>query len=129
LLVPQVDEDGNEIGSWRGVTASVPLGTYTAWNPQIAGLAPFGVISGLQGAFVPFPATREQGEAGKDPRRSVAERYVGLDGYMAAVDRAIEAQVEAGFLLAQEREKARTAMRINWDRVAGLRIHWPRPKD
>ncbi|HEY0324598.1 MAG TPA: alpha/beta hydrolase domain-containing protein [Allosphingosinicella sp.] len=127
LLVPQVDEDGNELGSWRGLTSSVPLGTYTAWNPENPAMAPFGYLSGLQGAFIPFPATRAQREAGNDPRRSVAERYVGVDGYMAAVDRAIDAQIAAGFLLPQERERARTAMRINWDRVAGLRIHWPRP--
>jgi hypothetical protein len=129
LLVPQVDEDGNELGSWRGLTSSVPLGTYTAWNPQNPALRPFGVLSGLQGAFVPFPATQVQGEASKDPRRSVAERYIGLNGYMAAADRAIDKQIAAGFLLPQERDHARTAMRINWDRVAGLSIHWPRPRD
>jgi hypothetical protein len=129
LLVPQVDEDGNEIGSWRGLTASVPLGTYTAWNLQDPAMVPFGFLSGLQGAFVPFPATPAQRESSNDPRRSVAERYVGLDGYMAAVDQAIEAQIGAGFLLPQERERAQNAMRINWDRVAGLRIHWPRPAD
>jgi hypothetical protein len=127
LLVPQVDEDGNEIGSWRGLTLSVPLGTYTAWNPQDPVLLPFGFLSGLQGAFVPFSATRAAAERSKDPRRSVAERYVGVDGYMAAVDRAINSQIAAGFLLPQERERARTVMRINWDRTAGLRIHWPRP--
>jgi len=128
LLVPQVDEDGNELGSWRGLTSSVPLGTYT-WNPQNPALVPFGILSGLQGAFVPFPATRVQGETSKDPRRSVAERYVGLNGYMAAADRAIDGQIAVGFLLPQEREQARTAMRMNWDRVGGLRIHWPRPAD
>jgi hypothetical protein len=129
LLVPQVDEDGNELGSWRGLTSSVPLGTYTAWNPQDPALLPFGVLSGLQGAFVPFPATRAQGDAGKDPRRSVAERYIGLSGYMAAADRAIDEQIAAGFLLTQERDQARTAMRLTWDRVGGLRVHWPRPGD
>jgi hypothetical protein len=129
LLVPQVDEDGNELGSWRGLTSSVPLGTYTAWNPQDPRLLPFGVLSGLQGAFVPFPATKTQREASKDPRRSVAERYIGLNGYMAAADRAIGEQIAAGFLLPQERDHARTAMRLNWDRVAGLRIHWPRAGD
>jgi hypothetical protein len=126
LLVPQVDEDGNELGSWRGLASSVPLGTYTAWNPQDPALVPFGYLSGLQGAFIPFPATRAQGDGSKDARRSIAERYAGVDGYMAAVDRAIDVQIAAGFLLPQERDRARTAMRVNWDRVAGLRIHWPR---
>ena len=96
-------------------------------EPTESALEAFGHLSGLQGAFIPFPATTAQREGSQDPRRSVAERFVGVDGYMAAVDRAIDAQIAAGFLLPQERERARTAMRINWDRVAGLRIHWPRP--
>ncbi len=125
LLVPQVDEDGNELGSWRGLAISVPLGTYTAWNPQDPTMLPFGFLSGLRGAFIPFPATPASGRRSKDPRASVAERYVGVDGYMAAVGRAIEDQVAAGFLVPQDREWARIQMRTYWDRVVGLRVHWP----
>jgi hypothetical protein len=58
LLVPQVDADGNEIGSWRGLNLSVPLGTYTAWNRQRPELDSFGFLSALQGSFFPFPQTR-----------------------------------------------------------------------
>jgi len=125
LLVPQVDADGNELGAWRGLAQSVPLGTYTAWNPQDPALLPFGFISGLRGAFIPFPATAAAGARFKDPRRSIAERYVGVAGYMAMVERAIEAQVAAGFLLPQDRGHARSTMRIYWDRVDRLRAHWP----
>ena len=62
MLVPQVDEDGNELSSWRGMALSVPLGTYTAWNHQRTGTESFGYLSGLQGAFTPFPATSADGE-------------------------------------------------------------------
>lgn len=128
LLVPQVDEDGNELGSWRGLVTSVPLGTYTAWNYQDRRLLEgFGMLSGLQGTFIPFPTTKAEREKSGDPRLSVGERYGGSDGYMTAVDRAIERQVSAGFLLPEERDRARSVMRNNWDRVSGLRLHWPRP--
>ena len=127
LLVPQVDEDGNELGLWRGMALSVPLGTYTAWNRQSAAMASFGYLSGLQGAFIPFPATEAERERRRDPRRSVSERYGGLGGYMRAAKRAAQDQIDAGFLLPEERERALTMMRITWDRVAGLRAHWPRP--
>ncbi|MCH8614521.1 hypothetical protein LZ016_00150 [Sphingomonas sp. SM33] len=128
LLVPQVDQDGNELGSWRGLAGSVPLGTYTAWNYQDRRmLKAFGMLSGLQGAFIPFPATKSDREQSGDTRLSVNERYGGLGGYMIAVDLAIDSQVSAGFLLPEERDRARAAMFSNWDRVSGLRIHWPRP--
>jgi hypothetical protein len=129
LLVPQVDEDGNELGSWSGMIRSVPLGTYTAWNHQYPAMDAFGYLSGLQGSFVPFPATEAQREKSADPRCSVAKRYGGLDGYMRAAARAADEQVAAGFLLPEERDHALTTMRINWDRVLNLRLHWPRLHD
>ncbi|WP_405051806.1 alpha/beta hydrolase domain-containing protein [Sphingomonas sp.] len=129
LLVPQVDDDGNELGSWRGMAMSVPLGTYTAWNHQNSGTEPFGILSGLQGAFIPFPVTQADRARSGDPRPSVSERYGGLGGYMRAAERAAEAQIAAGFLLPEERERALTSMRLNWDRAVGLRGHWPRPKN
>jgi hypothetical protein len=130
LLVPQVDEDGNELGSWRGLATSVPLGTYTAWNYQDRRLLEgFGMLSGLQGAFIPFPTSKAQREKSGDPRLSVGERYGGIDGYMTAVESAIVRQISAGFLLPEERDRARSAMRNNWDRVSGLRLHWPRPAE
>jgi Alpha/beta hydrolase domain len=130
LLVPQVDEDGNELGSWRGLATSVPLGTYTAWIYQDRRLLEgFGMLSGLQGAFIPFPTSKGQREKSGDPRQSVGERYGGIDGYMTAVESAIARQVSAGFLLPEERDRARSVMRNNWDRVSGLRLHWPRPAE
>jgi hypothetical protein len=129
LLVPQVDDDGNELGSWRGMIQSVPLGTYTAWNHQIVAMDSFGYLSGLQGAFIPFPATNAEREKTGDPRRSVSERYAGLDGYMKAASKAADEQIAAGFLLSEERDHALTTMRINWDRVLASRLHWPRTRE
>lgn len=126
LLIPQVEADGNEIGSYAGLTRSVPLGTYTAWNHLSPDLDGFGYLSGLQGAFVPFPRTKAAREKTKDPRPSIDERYGGLAGYMVAVDKEIEKQVSGGFLLPEERAHARTWMRLVWDRMETLDRHWPR---
>jgi hypothetical protein len=125
LLVPQVDSDGNELGSWRGLSSSVPLGSYTAWNRQRPELASFGYLSGLQGAFLPFALNEEARTRLNDPRPSINERYGGLYGYMGRVERALEEQMRAGFLLPQERDHARSWMRLVWDRAEGLRRHWP----
>jgi hypothetical protein len=127
LLVPQVDGDGNELGSWRGMAMSVPLGTYTAWNYQYPALASFGYLAGLQGAFIPFAATEADRRKTGDPRLSLSERYGGLSGYMQAADRAAQLQISSGFLLPEERQRALMSMIISWDRVVALRAHWPRP--
>lgn len=125
LLVPQVDEDGNEIGGWHGLRRSLPVGTNTAWNGSDRGYAGFGIISGLSGAFFPFPLDERAREARKDPRLSLMERYGSQEGYMRAADKEIDRQIAAGFLLPDERQWSRDAMLINWTRANILTSLWP----
>ena len=75
LLVPEVDEDGNERAGIRLPEVAVPLATYTGWNfrkPEIG--SPNELVS-LLGSSIPFAPTRAAREAAKDPRRSIEERY------------------------------------------------------
>ena len=71
LLVPQVDDDGNERAGIRSVEQAVPVATYTGWNfrsPAVG--APKELVS-LMGSSIPFAATDEARRPG-DPRRSLA---------------------------------------------------------
>jgi Alpha/beta hydrolase domain len=81
LVVPAVDEDGNERAGIRLPDVAAPLATYAGWG------------------FVPFPATRASRGTMKDPRRSIEERYASRDGYLAEVEKLAEALVLQGFLL------------------------------
>ena len=128
LLVPQVDVDGNEVGGWLGLRRSLPVGTYTAWNGVDANYASFGLISGLSGALIPFAWDEEDRAAQKDPRPSLATRYGSRGGYMRLVDKEIDRQIAAGFLLPEERQWSRDLMLINWARVDSLTFLWPRPE-
>lgn len=128
LLVPQVDEDGNELGGWLGLRRSLPIGTYTAWNGPDPHYSAFGTLSGLAGALIPFPWDEAERTQLKDPRRSLVARYGSADGYMRQADREIERQITAGFLLPDERAWARDQMLANWTRADALTFLWPRPK-
>ncbi|MBW8367861.1 MAG: hypothetical protein K0M70_08390, partial [Arenimonas sp.] len=120
LLVPDVDEDGNELGGWRGTQSSVPLGTYTAWNWQAPELASFGFISGLTGGFIPFARTRAERLAAQDPRLSIEERYGSREGFMRAAAAAVDHAVSQRFLLPMQRDAALERMSRHWDDVASL---------
>jgi hypothetical protein len=89
-LVPKVNADGNEVSGLRSLLHSVPLGTYTGWNPTVGGpLA--GRQRTLSGGYIPFARTRAEREASGDPRPSIEERYPGLWAYYsAAASRAAE---------------------------------------
>ena len=101
MLAPKVDADGNEKGGVPVALLDAPLGTYLGWNITAGGEKPFhkDQICNYVGGMIPFARTREERKANNDPRRSLQERYRTHDGYVAAVSRATQRAVKAGFLL------------------------------
>jgi hypothetical protein len=98
VLVPKVDNDGNEIGGIRNVNIRVPLGTYTGWSVRKAGFGE-GDLASLNGMFIPFKETRQERLAAGDIRLSLEERYKNHQGYVHAVNNACEDLIKEGFLL------------------------------
>jgi hypothetical protein len=103
ILVSAVDRDGNEAAGIQPVGNRAPLGTNLPYNydsdPEIQDL------TGLLGAFIPFHMTKAARIASGDGRRSLEERYGDHAGYVAAVRDAAAALVDAGFLLAEDRDR------------------------
>jgi hypothetical protein len=119
VLVPQVNEDGNELGGIALPEVAVPLGTHTGWNvtaPQLTGLR---YLAGLVGSFVPFAPTREARLQAGDPRPSVAERYTDRQDYMDRVTRASQDLVRQRFLLADDVPDVRRYAEAMWSAVVG----------
>src|SRR5215467_1267446 len=100
-LVPKVDADGNETVGIGSVLHQAPLGTYLGWNVTAQGYLK-GRECGLNGAFVPFAATKAERLAAGDPRPSLEERYATHSGYVEAVKRAAERNVRDRFLLPED---------------------------
>jgi hypothetical protein len=101
LLVPQVDDDGNERAGIRSVEQAVPIATYTGWNfrsPAVG--APKELVS-LMGSSIPFAATDEVRTPG-DPRRSLALRYTSREQYLTRAREHADTLVKAGYLLAAD---------------------------
>lgn len=96
--VPRVDADGNETSGVPSVLHQAPLGTYLGWN-VVAGGFFAGQICGFQGGYVPFAKTRAEREQTGDPRLSLEERYGTQEGYVCAVETAVEAAVRDRFLI------------------------------
>jgi hypothetical protein len=84
VLVPQVNEDGNDIDGLRNVNVRVPLGTYTGWNVRKAGFSE-GDSTDLTGGFIPFFKTKAERLAAGDPRLSLEERYPTHADYVSKI--------------------------------------------
>ena len=104
VQMPQVDEDGNDLGGLRSPEVMVPVGTHTGWNLRRAGFAE-GDLASLAGSFVPFARTRAERETNGDPRRSITERYASHEDYVRQMAEAVRQLQTAGFLLEEDAER------------------------
>ncbi len=105
VFVPRADNDGMSISGIRMLPLAVPRATYTGWNPRAKGFGEAALFP-LQGAVVPFAATRAEREAAGDPRPSIAERYADNAAYVAAVRAAAARMVAERLLLPEDAERA-----------------------
>ena len=119
LLVPDVDEDGNERAGIRLPDVAVPLATYTGWNFRKPEIGATNELVSLLGASIPFPATRASREAAKDPRRSIEERYRSQEDYLAQIEKAADALVKAGYLLVDDEPRILQRATDQWDAILG----------
>jgi hypothetical protein len=118
VFVPLADRDGMSVAGIRMLPLAVPLATYTGWNPRAEGYGA-GSLFPLQGAVVPFAASRAEAQASGDPRPSVADRYPDPDAYVAAVRAAGARMVAERLLLQQDADRA--AELAEQDRLAQLK--------
>jgi hypothetical protein len=121
VLVPQVDTDGNELAGIRVPELTVPLATYTGWNPFNEKSGPTDVLSSMQGSFIPFARTRAERERTTDPRRSIDERYQSRDHYLAMVSKAANALVEKGYLLKEDLSRILEQSGMRWDALTAAK--------
>ena len=105
VLVPRADSDGMAVAGIRMLPLAVPRASYTGWNPRAAGYGA-GTLFPLQGAVIPFAATRSARDAVGDPRASLAERYADSAAYVSAVRAAAAEMVAERLLLPMDAERA-----------------------
>lgn len=98
VLVPQLDDDGNEIAGIRLPALSAPLATYSGWNLRSPAIgAPHELVQ-LVGGLRPFARTREE-RAASDPRSAVTERYASREAYLEQIAREASVLIKERLLL------------------------------
>jgi hypothetical protein len=112
VLVPAVDADGNDLAGVRAPMVTAPLATYTGWNLR-AWPYGAGAMHEFSGSTIPFPETDAAARATGDPRASIIARYGDADGYIAAIERAARALIDAGLMLEEDMEPT-LALARNW---------------
>jgi hypothetical protein len=105
VLVPQVDQDGNDLAGVRSTQLQAPTATYTGWNLGAPGNVMEDYLCTLSGSYIPFARTRAERLANGDPRLSLEERYKDHKGYVKAVRKATQDLVRDRYLLQRDAER------------------------
>jgi hypothetical protein len=118
VLVPQVDQDGNELGGVRLPEFAAPLATYTPWNLRDPSIGAAHQRVAFEGSFLPF--ARDQATRARlgDPRASIAERYGDKADYLKRYTRALDTLIRERYLLAEDRDALLHAGSEEWDYAA-----------
>jgi hypothetical protein len=115
VLVPAVDQDGNDRTGIRLPEIDVPLATHTGWNyraPEIG--APDRLASEI-GSYFPFARTKAERARTGDPRRSIEERYGSREEYLGRIVESALSLVERRFLLASDLPEVVARARAHYD--------------
>jgi hypothetical protein len=115
--VPAPDADGNDRGGVRLIELQVPLGTRTGWNGRAPETGFAWATARWDGSFVPFARTQAERQAAHDPRPSLQERYATREDFEARVREAARRQIDAGFLLPEDEERAVSENVALYDRI------------
>jgi hypothetical protein len=119
LLVPAVNEDGNELSGIRLPELAVPLATYTGWNLFNPESGPEDVLSSMQGSYIPFARDEAERKAKGDPRPSIAERYPSREHYLGEVAEAAMRLIAERYLLAEDLPRILESASRHWDYRVG----------
>jgi len=103
-LVSQVDADFNEMGGIQLPDLTVPVASYTGWNPRAPETGGDGQILSMQGSTLPFAATRAERERRSDPRPSIEERYRDRDDYLTRARAGAEVLARQRYILEEDIE-------------------------
>ncbi len=103
VLVPRVDEDGNERDGVRLPELTVPLATYTGWSLRDPSIGAPDQRCAFVGSYILFARTAEERKKSGDPRKSIAERYASREDYMTRFTKALDELVAARWILAEDR--------------------------
>jgi len=115
--VAAVDDDGNEVAGIRMPDVSVPVATHAGWNRRGGNTGSPEQQIPMAGWSIFFPMTGEERDHSGDPRRSIEERYLSRDAYLAAIRAAAEKLIVGGYALAEDLEMMVDIAAERWDHV------------
>ena len=124
MLVPQLDNDGNELPGIRMPALTVPLATHTGWNLRLPAMGAPRELVQLTGGMHPFARTRNERARG-DTRASITERYASREDYLARVAQEATALVQQRLMRKEDIPHVVRDAGVLWDSIMSGNLKVP----
>ncbi|HEY6925812.1 MAG TPA: alpha/beta hydrolase domain-containing protein [Steroidobacteraceae bacterium] len=115
ILVPQVDDDGNERDGVRLPEIVVPLATYAGWNLRDPSIGAPEQRVAFEASYIPFARTKAERREAGDPRKSIEERYGSREDYLDRFSHALEDLIAQRWILPEDRAALMQRGRQEWE--------------
>ena len=113
VLIPQVDEFGNELGGIRNIEIAVPLGTYTPWALRTGLPGAQDELRDFYGTWIPLSKETNA----QDSRPALKGRYENKNDFLEQAKRAAQSLANGGYLLEEDMGRVLDRAALTWDRV------------
>ena len=114
VLLPQVDDDGNELPGIRMPALAVPLATHAGWNLRSPSIGAPSELVQLVGSMHPFARTRDERMRG-DTRATITERYASRSNYLARITQEAATLVQQRLMLKEDVPYVVSSAATLWD--------------
>ena len=114
VLLPQVDDDGNELPGIRMPALAVPLATHAGWNLRSPSIGAPSELVQLVGSMHPFARTRDERMRG-DTRATITERYASRANYLARITQEAATLVQQRLMLKEDVPHVVSSAATLWD--------------
>ena len=114
VLLPQVDDDGNELPGIRMPALAVPLATHAGWNLRSPSIGAPSELVQLVGSMHPFARTRDERMRG-DTRATITERYASRANYLARITQEAATLVQQRLMLKEDVPHVVSSAGTLWD--------------
>ncbi len=114
VLLPQVDDDGNELAGIRMPAVTVPLATHAGWNLRAPATGAPAELVQLTGSMHPFARTRDERMRG-DTRATITERYASRSNYLERIAQEAATLVQQRLMLKEDVPHVVSSAATLWD--------------
>lgn len=118
VLVPRVNQSGNEVSGVPTLELLVPLGSFLPYHLDATRSDGQPALTDFFGSFIPFAPSSTVAESWGDSRPALDELYPDVEAFETRVEKAVDELISDGWLLSRDAEAMISEARRRWSSLS-----------